>query len=99
MSINRTKHSMQNIITGVFGKIVALIVPFILRTVILNVLGANYLGFNSLFSSILQLLNLTELGFSSAIVYGLYKPLEDDDYVKYLFVTFIIAEICYRYNN
>ena len=80
MSINRTKHSMQNIITGVFGKIVALIVPFILRTVILNVLGANYLGLNSLFSSILQLLNLTELGFSSAIVYGLYKPLEDDDY-------------------
>ena len=93
MSINRTKHSMQNIITGVFGKIVALIVPFILRTVILNVLGANYLGLNSLFSSILQLLNLTELGFSSAIVYSLYKPLEDDDYEKVANILSLIKSI------
>ena len=42
-------------------------------------MGVQYLGLNSLFTSILQVLNLTELGVGSAMVYSMYKPIADDD--------------------
>ena len=42
-------------------------------------MGVQYLGLNSLFTSILQVLNLTELGVGSAMVYSMYKPIVDDD--------------------
>lgn len=82
MDESRTKNSIRNIFWGTINKAIVLLAPFILRTVILNVLGAEYLGLNGLFSSILQLLNLTELGFTSAIVYSLYGPIANKDIVK-----------------
>lgn len=60
-----------------FGSInrgVALLIPFIKRLIVLNVLGSQYLGLGSLFQSILSVLSLSELGFSSAMVYNMYKP-------------------------
>lgn len=42
-------------------------------------MGVQYLGLNSLFSSILQVLNLAELGVGSAMVYSMYKPIAEDD--------------------
>ena len=42
-------------------------------------MGVQYLGLNSLFTSILQVLNLTELGVGSAMVYSMYKPIAEDD--------------------
>lgn len=53
--------------------------PFIVRTVMIKKLGIDYLGLNSLFSSILQVLSLSELGFSSAIVFAMYKPIAEGD--------------------
>ena len=42
-------------------------------------IGLEYVGINSLFASILQVLNLTELGFSNAIVYSLYEPIANNN--------------------
>lgn len=42
-------------------------------------MGVEYLGLDSLFTSILQVLNMAELGVSSAMVYGMYKPIAEDD--------------------
>lgn len=53
--------------------------PFAVRTVFIYKLGIEYLGLNSLFSSILQILSLSELGFASAIVFSMYKPIAEDD--------------------
>ncbi|MGN0716955.1 MAG: hypothetical protein ACI4LU_04395, partial [Treponema berlinense] len=50
-----------------------------IRTVLIKKIGIEYAGLNSLFSSILQVLNLTELGFASAVVYSMYKPIAEDD--------------------
>ena len=44
-------------------------------------MGVQYLGLNSLFTSILQVLNLAELGVGSAMVYSMYKPIAEDDNV------------------
>jgi len=79
VSESRTKNSIRNVAAGVINKCVALLFPFAIRTVILHELGAEYLGLGSLFSSILQVLNMAELGFSSAIVYSMYKPIADKD--------------------
>jgi len=79
MSSSRTKNAMRNMICGLMNKIIVLLFPFIIRTVLIRTLGSEYLGLNSLFTSILQMLNLAELGFSSAIVYSMYKPIAEKD--------------------
>lgn len=79
MKNNRTANTTRNIIFGLISRIVNLILPFIIRTIILRKLGAEYTGLGSLFTSILQVLSVAELGFSSAIVFSLYKPVAEDD--------------------
>lgn len=77
--MGRTQNAKRNIIFGFVNQCVCLILPFVTRTVIIKTLGADYLGLSSLFTSILQVLNLTELGFSSAVVFCMYKPLAEND--------------------
>lgn len=76
---SRTENAKKNILFGYISKITELLLPFVSRTIILYILGEQYLGLSSLFTSILNMLNMTELGFSSAVVFGLYKPLSDGD--------------------
>lgn len=79
MKIERTRNAKRNIITGIAFKLVAMFGPFLMRTVLLYTLGVQYLGLNSLFTSILSFLSLTELGIGSAMVYAMYKPVARDD--------------------
>lgn len=82
MKLERTKNAKRNIFFGLINKTVTLFFPFIVRAVLTRIIGVEYAGLNSLFSSILQVLNLTELGFSSAVVYSMYKPIVDNDEEK-----------------
>lgn len=75
----RTANVIRNIMWGVLEKIVLLLLPFISRTIMIKVLGAEYLGLGSLFASILSVLSLSELGFSGAIVFSMYKPIAEGD--------------------
>jgi len=79
MKIERTKNASRNMFFGSILKIYQLLVPFVMRTAMIYFLGVQYLGLNSLFSSVLQVLNLAELGVGSAMVYSMYKPIADDD--------------------
>lgn len=79
IKLNRTYNTVRNIIFGVINKLVTMFLPFILRTVLIKVLGMEYAGMNGLFTSILQVLNLSELGLSTAIVYCMYKPIAEGD--------------------
>lgn len=79
MNDSRTKNSLRNSITGFINKVFNLLVPFIIRTIIIKVIGVDYLGLSSLYSSILQVLSLSELGFSTSIAFSLYKPLSEND--------------------
>lgn len=76
---NRTKNTVRNIIFGVINKIIVLLLPFIIRTIIIYKLSADYVGLGSLFSSILQVLSVTELGFASAITFSMYRPVSKGD--------------------
>ena len=76
---SRVQKSMRNAITGAIGLFVNLIVQFIARSFFIRILGVEYNGVNGLFSNILQVLNLAELGFAGAVAYALYKPLKEHD--------------------
>ena len=76
---SRTKNSVINVITSVGGQLLATILKFVVRTVFIHTLGKSYLGINGLFSDILTMLSLTELGFDTAINFKLYKPLANND--------------------
>lgn len=76
---SRTKNATRNIVFGIVNKIIHLVFPFVIRAVTIQVLGAEYLGLGSLFTSILQVLNLAEMGFSSAVIYNMYKPVAEND--------------------
>lgn len=80
IKLSRTKNTVRNIFAGVLNKFVTLLLPFFVRTVFIWTIGIEYAGLNSLFTSILQVLNLSELGFSSAVIYSMYKPIAENDH-------------------
>lgn len=79
---SRTKNSKRNILTGLIQRTIGIILPFVNRTMILYFLGAEFQGLSSLFTSILSVLSLAELGLSSAIVFSMYQPLAEGDTSK-----------------
>lgn len=79
MKIERTKNAKAGILSGFLKQIVNLGLPFISRTVILYILGTEYLGLGGLFSSLLSFLSLAELGVSNAMVYSMYRPIAEND--------------------
>ena len=82
MKIQVTKNTIQGTIWGVVGKLLSIIFPFVIRTIIIRKIGVEYAGLGSLFVSILQVLNVAELGFGTAIVFSMYKPVSEDDTIK-----------------
>lgn len=77
--MGRTQNATRNIIFGMILKVYQILVPFLMRTAMIYLMGVEYLGLNSLFSSILQVLNLAELGVGAAMVFSMYKPIADND--------------------
>ena len=75
----RTNYSVKNSITSFINNIITFIVMFVGQTLFIKILGVEYTGLNGLFSNILTLLNLFELGFGSAITYNLYKYIKNND--------------------
>lgn len=80
--MSRTQYSIRNIIFGAGEQAFEVILRFINRTLFIKFLAVEYLGINSLFTEILSVLSLAELGVGSAIVYALYKPLAENDEKK-----------------
>ena len=79
---SRTEYSILNILTGIGGYFLNTIIGVVCRMVFVRCLSADYLGVNGLFTNILTMLSLAELGVGGAIVYALYKPLAENDEAK-----------------
>lgn len=77
--MSRTKSSLINFFFAVLGQGLGLIVSFIARIFFIRILGSEYLGLNGLFTNILTVLSLAELGVGTAITYSLYTPLANKD--------------------
>ena len=78
----RTEKVKRNVLTSVVLQILKILLSFISRMIFVKMLGATYLGINGLFSNILTVLSVADLGMATAMMYSLYKPLADGDYEK-----------------
>lgn len=82
MNETRFKKTSRNIFFTVVSQILKFILVFIGRIIFVRVLGASYLGVNGLFSNVLTILSLADLGMTTAMMYNLYKPIAEDDKEK-----------------
>ena len=73
----RTRKSLRNSATAVILQVVAMLIGFFSRRIFIRVLGVEVMGLNTTASSILDFLNLAELGIETAVAVTLYKPLYD----------------------
>ena len=69
----------KNSMAGLISQLIITIFAFVTRSVIIKYLGLSILSLNSTFASVLSTLSLAELGFQTAIVYSLYKPLQNNN--------------------
>ncbi len=95
MGNTRTRNSILIMATSGLRQIATLIFTFISRTVFIHILGAEYLGLNGLFSNILSILALSELGIGTAISFYLYRPVADRD-MERIKSLMHFYKICYR---
>lgn len=82
MRLERSKNTSNNIKWGIIYRFSGILIPFVCKAAIIRIFGVNYLGLNSLFTSIFTALNMAELGFSSAVVYFLYRAVAEDDTIR-----------------
>ena len=86
----REKNSILNIISNLFVIILQIVLAFVVRFIFVKVLNEQYLGVQGLFTNIISMLSLAELGIGTAISFILYKPLAEKDYNKVsVIVTFL----------
>lgn len=76
---SRIVNAKRNIIGLIINRVVSLLLPFFTRTALIYYLGTVYLGLNSLFTSLLSVLSLAELGFGTAMVFSMYEPIANGD--------------------
>lgn len=79
---SRTHNSKKNVSYGLIVTVLSTFVAFVNRTFFVKCLGADYLGLNGLFSEVITMLSLAELGVGMAINYSLYKPIHANDLKK-----------------
>ena len=72
----------KNIIWSFAGKIINILLPFVTQTCLIYILGVQYVGLNGLFTSVLTMLSLTELGIGSALVFSMYRPIAEGNDAK-----------------
>ena len=77
--MSRTKNAIVNTIFGSLQKVLQMLLPFVMRSIMLHTLGIGYLGLNGLFTSVLQTLSIAELGIAGAITYNMYLPIARKD--------------------
>lgn len=80
--MSRTTNLIRNTIYGVAGKVLTLLLSFASRTAFIYFLGDTYLGVNGLYTEVLSVLSVAELGFGSAMIYAMYAPIARKDDAK-----------------
>jgi len=82
MENTRSKRSIKNMVFSTVYFLVDLFLKFLVRTIFIKVLTVDLLGLNGLFSNILQVLSLAELGIGTALTFSMYKPMAEDNKEK-----------------
>lgn len=76
----RTKKSIINMIVGVGGQLLTLLLTFLGRLIFVHYLSAAHLGVNGLFTNLISVMSLAEMGMGTAMAYAMYKPAAEQDH-------------------
>lgn len=77
--MSRTTNSLRNVGAAIGGQLLNNLMKLVCRTAFIYTLGKEYLGISSLYANVITILNISELGFASAVTYSLYDPIVRDD--------------------
>jgi len=75
----RTKNTVRNMVVMFAMQVITVIFTFVCRTFFVKLLAVEYYGLSGLFSNIIAVLALSELGIGNVIIVHLYKPLAEND--------------------
>ncbi|WP_336527346.1 hypothetical protein [Bacteroides acidifaciens] len=93
MELSRTENSIKNSGMAVFAHIISILLSFVGRTFFIKFLNVDYLGVNGLFTNILTILSLAELGIGSAITYMMYSPIANGEHRKVAAYNFLFKRV------
>ena len=80
--MGRIQHTIKNIVFGYIGNLSTTVLGFILRTVFIMKLDETLLGVNGLYTGVLSMLSMAELGIGTALNFSLYAPVAQKNYEK-----------------
>lgn len=80
--MQRTKRSVMNVAVALFTNVGTLITAFVVQKVLVQTMGEDYNGVNGLFSGIISMMSMADLGIGTAIVYHMYRPVAERDSEK-----------------
>ncbi len=78
----RVRLAERNIAFGYVGQAATALMSFALRTIFIRHLSEELLGVNSLYTNILSILSMAELGIGTALNFALYRPVAQQDTEK-----------------
>lgn len=77
--MGRSQKALKNVSTGIVNKLALMLLAFATRTLFIRLLGAEYTGISSLYTNILSVLSLAELGLGNVLMFYLYSALSEGD--------------------
>lgn len=80
--MGRVQYAVKNIAFGYIGNLTSTVLGFVLRTVFIMKLDETLLGVNGLYTGVLTMLSLAELGIGTALNFSLYAPVANKEYEK-----------------
>ena len=92
--MSRTSKTATNIIVGIGFNVLSSLANFVLQAVFIRLLGLEYSGINGLFTQIISVLNLADLGFNNAILFRLYKSISDKDTERTEMLLAMYKKVC-----
>ena len=93
MAESRLSNSIKNLQVAWIGQFLNILAKFVMRRFFVRYISDDYLGLDAVFTNIIGLMNLAELGIGSAVFYALYKPLAEHDEEKILGVMQLLGRV------
>ncbi len=73
------RKSLINVVVSILFKVVVLVLSLLVKRYVIEYLGNEINGLNSLYASLVGMLSVAELGVGSAITFCMYKPIVEQD--------------------
>lgn len=94
--MGRSEKALKNVSTGLINKAAIMLLSFATKTIFIRLLGAEYNGVHSLYTNILSVLALAELGLGNVLMFYLYSAIEQKDTKR---ISALINEFRVIYNK